>query len=272
MIIVRLKGGLGNQMFQYALGCALSERLKVPLKLDTRWFSISKNRKFGLDNFKIPPDILIQNRALGWFDFLRNEKPFFEKNPGFNNEVFILPDNTTLDGYWQSEKYFETVTDRLQKEFTLKKNFNPEASAWANKISNCEAVSVHVRRGDYLELKHQNIIGILPTSYYQKSAEVVNSKAKDAVFFIFSDDIAWVRENLKLPSQTEFVSETNMSDSEEMMLMSLCKHNIIANSSFSWWGAWLNKNPSKTVVAPRNWFADPKLANPDLIPLSWTQI
>ena len=273
MITVRLQGGLGNQMFQYALGRALSTRHTAPLRLDLSWFSTSKNRTYELDCFNIPHDVERVEKVGGIFNFLKQKKSVFvETTSGFNPRVFTLPDGTMLEGYWQSEKYFKDIEGIVRKEFTLKNGWGANAKKWADAITRGESVAIHVRRGDYLEQKHREILGVLSTDYYQKAAEIILSKTKEPIFFVFSDDMAWAKENVRLPSKTEFVSDKHITDAEEMILIGLCKHQIIANSSFSWWGAWLNRNREKIVIAPKNWFVDPTRVPKDLIPASWLQI
>jgi len=141
------------------------------------------------------------------------------------------------------------------------------------KIKEKNSVSLHIRRGDYLTMqKAIDTIGVCPLDYYDKAIREITRKIKNPTFFIFSDDINWVKENLKTNSPTIFVSGGKLKDYEELILMSKCKHNIIANSSFSWWGAWLNNNPNKIVIAPKKWFKDTSKNTRDLIPESWLKL
>jgi hypothetical protein len=271
MIIVKFQGGLGNQLFQYAFGRAVSKRLNTSLGLDTNWFRKSKNREFELDTFNV------EGKKIGilWrFFHYKKMKMFQEKTPNFDSEALKISDNSLLEGYWQSEKYFKDIQSELRQELTLKHSLGKTAEEWAQKIKKTESVSVHIRRGDYLDPKHADILGVIPLSYYENAANFLIGKNQRFIFFIFSDDIDWAKENIHLPGQSEFVSDGNrkIQPKEEMILMSICKHNIIANSSFSWWGAWLNTHSEKIVVSPKKWFLDEKRIPQDLIPSSWIQM
>lgn len=241
-------------MFQYAAARALALKKHALLRLDIKWFKKSSNRKFELDCFNIPDDILATVGKTHWSDFFD-----FLKKPA-------------RDEYFQSEKYFKDIEKTIRKEFSLRRPFRAEAENWAKKNSSTQSVSVHIRRSDYLWEKHKNIHGILPIQYYLDAAKIIAEKIPNAVFYVFSDDIPWAKENLKLPYPIEFVSSEKISGPEEMILMSVCKNNIIANSSFSWWGAWLNNQPNKIVITPKNWFIDKTKTPNDVIPNNWTRI
>lgn len=250
MIVIRLKGGLGNQMFQYAYGRDLSYRQKTVLKLDksflknTIWQRIIgvTPRKYELGEFNIKAK-------------LTNKK--------YKNR---------LEGYWQSEKYFKDIRKMICEDFTLKKESN-NFKKLAKIISQTNSVSVHFRRGDYAEKrKTKKYHGLLDTNYYQKALDIINEKVKNPHFFVFSDDPSWVKKNFKIKQPLTFISGSRkLTNSKELILMSLCKHNIIANSSFSWWGAWLNRNPSKIVIAPKKWFRA-KIEAKNLLPGDWIKL
>jgi hypothetical protein len=287
MIIVKLIGGLGNQMFQYALGRKLSHTKKYPFKLDISWY---KNKEFG-------PDIT-REYSLGHFNVIENfatdqeiakfayKKEFFYRlatkikrevfgigQIGFDRRVFATPDNSHLDGFWQSEKYFSDIRDILLREFTLKTGFSPAAEEIAKQEADADSVSLHIRRGDYVTDKRVvSTIGSCDMGYYRRAVDIIKKKIVQPVFFIYSDDIAWVRENLRLEAPAVYVSRPEFKDYEELTLMSRCKHNIVANSSFSWWGAWLNQNPQKTIIAPARWFKNSKANSKDIIPEAWIKI
>jgi len=224
------------------------------LKLDTSFYNKSHDRNYLLNNFNIHAGIASRTDIV--------IKKILKRAFGLRNQY--------LEDYYQGEKYFEDIKKTIGEEFTLKKPLGPEAQAVAENISKCEAVSLHVRRGDYVyNNKLKNIIQPLPATYYLNAIKTINEQANNPHLFIFSDDIEWVKNNLKLPSPATYVSQSAIRDDEELLLMSLCKHNIIANSSFSWWGAWLNKNPNKVVIAPEKWFNYETNVATDLIPQAW---
>lgn len=291
MIVSKIIGGLGNQMFQYAAGRALSLRLGAPFMLDTRDFSGYKlhqgfelKRLFNYD-IKVASDDELRN-ILGWQrakltqQILRRPQlknlrcksyvvePYFNYWDGINQ----LKDNCYIDGYWQSEQYFAEYADVVHKDFTFKLPISVKNIEIAQHISQVNAVSLHMRRGDYVTDKRNAFIGVCSLVYYREAIDTIKFKVDKPVFFVFSDDIAWVKNNLVLDKTAVFVGHNQGDESyNDMRLMSLCKHNIIANSSFSWWGAWLNANPSKIVIAPKQWFASKK-DDSDLVPASWLKI
>ena len=286
MIITKLTGGIGNQMFQYAMARAVAHLNKTGLMLDISWFDRVKThtrREYSLGNFNISGELFksgIFHRILFKISFLENlrspQKRYYIKEKQifhFDPEVFKISENVYLDGYWQNEKYFKDTEEIIRKEFTLKNPFNKTISEIAEKISEANSISLHIRRGDYIEDKITNQLhGVCSLGYYSKAIDRILEKVSKPSFFIFSDDIEWVKNNLKLNYSTVFVSDNPIKDSEELILMSKCKHNIIANSSFSWWGAWLNQNPQKIVIAPKQWFKDSSIQTDDLIPYSWQKI
>jgi len=292
MIITNIIGGLGNQMFQYAAGRALSLKLGVPLKLDTRDFSgyqlhqgFELNRLFNC-RAEIATDIDLA-KTLGWqraklvqrllrrpqLKNLRYKNFVVEPHFNYWSGINQLEDNKYLYGYWQSEQYFIEFADKIREEFTFKLPFSDQNAEIAEQISQVNAVSLHVRRGDYANsLKTTATHGLCSLDYYRAAIDYVSAHVNQPCFYIFSDDIAWVKSNLVLDKTTVFVSHNKDSESyNDMRLMSLCKHNIIANSSFSWWGAWLNSDVEKIVIAPKQWFAIPTETS-DLIPNNWIRI
>jgi len=287
MIIVKLTGGIGNQMFQYAMGRAVAIRNKTDLAMDISWFDRYKNnlapREYALDNFNISGKLLrtgIFHRILSKLTFLENLRPpqkrYYIKEKQifhFDPEVFKISKDVYLNGYWQNEKYFKDIEEIIRKEFTLKNPFSEIAFKIAKKISETNSVSLHIRRGDYVEDKITNQFhGICSLDYYLKAISIILEKVGRPSFFIFSDNIEWAKNNLKLNYPTIFVSDNPIKDSEELILMSQCRHNIIANSSFSWWGGWLNNNVGKIVIAPQKWLNDSSIDTSDLIPKSWIKI
>ena len=281
MIIVKLKGGLGNQMFQYACGRAISVQLGVPLALDISWFRDVSDRRFTLDQFNIQARIALEdeiakaNSSLQKaFDFFRTHKHVvIEKDQHFNPRVLETPDNAYLDGYWQSERYFLPITGKLLNEFGLKVPFSSYAADFARLMGDSNSISIHIRRGDYVNNpKFAAVHGALPVTYYEKAMKLIEQRVDNPRYFLFSDDPEWAEEHISSRYKIDIVSGSNATEGEELSLMSLCKHHIIANSSFSWWGAWLNQKQDKIVIVPKQWFVDPNRSMPDLIPGTWIQL
>ena len=285
MIIIKLIGGLGNQLFQYSLGRSLSIKNNDIFKLDLSDFEENKDRHYSLGNFKIIENFATQFeiakiKKSGVLKLVDKLKPYYKrtvikyKGYDFDPNILKLSGNFYLDGYWQSEKYFKDVENIIRKEIALKESLPPKYSELINKIKNSNSVSVHIRRGDYVaNKKFSAVYNLLDEKYYQRAVKFIAEKISDPRFFIFSDDIEWAKRNLDIPYPKIFVSgENEMKDYEELILMSLCKHNIIANSSFGWWGAWLNKNPDKIVISPDKWFNNETDSAKDLIPQNWIRL
>jgi hypothetical protein len=180
-----------------------------------------------------------------------------------------------LDGYWQSEKYFGDVADVIRKDFTVKRAPSAANAAWLDRIGATVSVSIHVRRGDYVTNADANKFhGTCGIDYYQRAVQMLSSRLGGRPeFFVFSDDPAWVRANLDLGSHPHHYVTNNdaQTNYEDLRLMSSCRHHIIANSTFSWWGAWLNASPDKVVVAPRRWFRADEMDDRDLVPSGWVR-
>ena len=178
-------------------------------------------------------------------------------------------------GYWQSEKYFKENKDAIRKEFSLKSPLSPKAQEASAKIARAKcSVSLHVRRGDYVsDAKTNQHHGTCGPGYYAQALEYIASKAgKDIAAFMFSDDIEWVKKNMLLPYSAIYVSSPEIPDYEELILMSQCRHHIIANSSFSWWGAWLDPRADKIIVAPKQWVQVGNSKMKDVVPEGWVRI
>ena len=171
-----------------------------------------------------------------------------------------------LEGYWQSDKYFQDVSTQLRREISLKAN-------GIAPIEDANAVSLHVRRGDYISNPVTNQFhGASSVTYYQAAIDYITQHISQPHFYIFSDDMEWVKQHLPLPQSVTYVSNGQLHDYEELVLMSHCQHHIIANSSFSWWGAWLNPSDQKIVIAPKQWFNNSAFDTTDLIPAAWIQL
>ena len=279
MIIVRISGGLGNQMFQYATARSLSLKHGVQMKLDLSFYSHQTLRKYSLNQFRIEEKIaskaeieLFKGKENPLGNLLRKfgcriESPSFyirdtlllnsatyTKNT-FDANIFTNVHNAYLDGYWQNELYFKDFKQQIFKDFSFKENYSLQYLSYANQIQNLNSISIHVRRGDYVNssMFKGSSLAITNLDFYQRSYQCILEKVKKASFFIFSDDIPWCKENLHFISNAIYI-EGLKNDVEELVLMSKCKHNIISNSTFSWWGAWLNQNSFQIVLAPRIWF------------------
>ena len=285
MIITKLIGGLGNQMFQYAAGRQLAYKLGVELKLDILDFDHYKLRKYELDVFNIQENFATAEEIADLTILKRNiierfisrllHKPYRPLptyiKESFNSEIMNMYDGVYLDGYWQSEKYFADIIEIIREEFIITTTQEGLNRKLADQIKSCNSVSLHIRRGDYVSNPETNKAhGICDIDYYLHCIEHLTKTVEHPHFFAFSDDIEWVRQNLKIPYPITFIENNGQDKSyEDLRLMSQCKHHIIANSSFSWWGAWLNPNEDKIVFAPRKWFANKDANIQDRIPNQW---
>ncbi|MGB9176273.1 MAG: alpha-1,2-fucosyltransferase [Methanoregula sp.] len=292
MIITQLIGGLGNQMFQYALGRRLSCMHNVPLKLDITGFKDYSLRTYRLNHFALHADfasdkdiddVKFHNRTgiLRTLDSLAGHlQPYYRRNvykePHFQYDPNILkckPD-VYLEGYWQTEKYFSHIADAIRRDFTIAENPDPRNREMADIIRDCEAVSLHVRRGDYVSNPVTNAYhGTCREDYYRQAIRIIEKQVENPRFFLFSDDPSWVSEHMDTGHPTTYMDINGPEkDYEDMRLLSLCRHHIIANSSFSWWGAWLCSNPGKMVIAPQRWFTKRDINTRDITPQEWTRI
>ena len=299
IIVTRLIGGLGNQMFQYATGQALADRMGAVLKLDVTDFDTYSLRKYELGDLQIRaelagpsdlkpfcrdkptesgvPSIFARiKRRLGF----RPPSVFGESGFGYDERITRISAPVYLDGYWQSEKYFKPIANQLRADFTL--SSAPDAPNQAilaaidaaNSPHNSAAVSLHVRRGDYVSnASTAQYHGACSLDYYKEAIAYIAARISEPHFFIFTDDPQWVSENLKTSYATTLV-QANGPDRGvfDLNLMKSCRHHVIANSSFSWWGAWLNAHPEKLVVGPKIWFKGAKHETNDLLPLDWVNL
>lgn len=284
MIAVNLIGGLGNQMFQYAFGFAIAHDKGIGLKLDISGFENYPLRRYGLDCFSLSPNFLTESDK-NFFKLKPRslfEKVFFHKRSNsanfyeeqhfhYDKRASLAPDNTYYKGYWQSELYFSNWRSSLLLEFQLRNPISSLALSYLKRIQSTYSVSLHIRRGDYLfDKKTNSVHWVCDLDYYRRAIQLLLSFYPYSTFVVFSDDILWCKRNLNFLKDPLFVEiNRSASDYEELYLMSICKHNIIANSTFSWWGAWLNQNPEKKVIAPNKWFNDELIDTSDLIPKSW---
>ncbi|MDR2562944.1 MAG: alpha-1,2-fucosyltransferase [Prevotellaceae bacterium] len=256
MKIICLQGGLGNQMFQYAFYRYMMKRGFV-VRLDAS--SKSLNDHTGFELLRVFPNIKIENKTNSYA--VRRIKHIIFSNLQKHRFGFVAKDEASdlrertfsewlYYGYWQQYAYINEMREELMNDFyftSLDEN-NVEA---AEQMQRAASVSVHIRRGDYTTGKIFS--GICTADYYSAAVKLIENKIKNPVFFVFSDDVEWVRKNIVIP-QAQYIDKNSGTNSfRDMQLMSLCKHNIIANSSFSWWGAWLNANVNKTVILPKKW-------------------
>jgi hypothetical protein len=282
-ITVKLSGGLGNQLFQYACARNLADVHKTDLKLDVSSYDDEPNgRKYMINYFNTsasisPIDDLLPHRDIISnlvFKICKPSNYFVEKHFHYDPNIKTLPNGTYLDGYWQSEKYFKRSESIIRREFVVLDPPSPKNQKIIDKIKSCESVSLHIRRGDYVtNPKTNTLYGTCPPEYYEKAMQYVKGKVKRPVYFIFSDDPKWIQSNM-ITGYPQTVVDINGPDSahEDLRLMSYCKHHIIANSSFSWWGAWLSNNQKKIVVAPSKWFNNYHKDEQDIIPEQWVRI
>ncbi|ENM5934579.1 alpha-1,2-fucosyltransferase [Vibrio mimicus] len=263
MIIVKIIGGLGNQMFQYALARSIELQTNTEVKLDLQGFDTYQlHNGYRLNCFNIAEKIATKSEVEKYIGsnnyFYRAIRRFCpsllkmfqtEKNhTKYDGSLFELK-RAYLDGYWHNGKYFEPVREQLLKEFTIKGELSKGVRELRTRIVSSQSVSIHVRRGDFL--KHPDV-GVLDIDYYKRAVECILSNVESPEFYMFSDDIEWCIEHLNFIENCHFVDST-IDELDDLMLMSSCKHNIIANSTFSWWGAWLNSNHNKIVVCPKVW-------------------
>lgn len=297
MIIVKIEGGLGNQLFQYAFARGVSSRLKTEFRIDKSPFDIYyKFHKYALDNFNIKGALAKDSDFFGFIWFKRQHKlftffynhlrfrkkllPFYFREQTFHFDPSVFSrDNTYFEGYWQTEKYFKDLEAELQDELTINKPMSEYSKEILEKIKGSTAVSIHVRRGDYVTgstvSNVPHIYGTCSMDYYKNAIEYITKRVPAPHFFIFSDDYDWSVENFKsLNYPTICIHNGSDKNYEDLILMSNCKHNIIANSSFSWWGAWLNRNKEKIVIAPQKWFNAPKPGTntDDVVPETWIKL
>ncbi len=286
-----MKGGLGNQLFQYAAGRALSIRQvkssesEVILKIDINGYGenngIDTMRHYSLSPFNIRANIATNSEIrklkypFGIFSkgmrFIKNNI-FHQYHLGFSKTIYEYSRNIYLDGFFQSEKYFLDNETIIRDDLKLIKPLGVEAKKILEQIHlHSQAVSVHVRRGDYVNDANTNQFhGTCSKDYYRDAVDHITSQiGKDINLYIFSDDIDWVRRNIRFDYPTTYVSSIDIKDYEELYLMSQCDHHIIANSSFSWWGAWLDERSSKIIVAPKQWLRNKTSAELGILPRSW---
>lgn len=299
--IVKLVGGLGNQMFQYAFAYALAKSFGIDVTLDMTWFEAVKThenvtpRAFELDVFNIKYDVATKEdlqkivptpkrskfQKFLWEIFkIEKYKPLGNTyiqyaSYDYDKNLFVCPDYLYYDGYFQNEKYFKPVRKELLESFHSNIALDEKNKQMLDKIVLENSVSIHVRRGDYVTLEcASDFHGTCPLEYYEKAIENISTKirnsGKEPHFFLFSDDIEWTIKNLKIEYPFTVVDFNQGKGWLDLNLMKSCKHNILANSSFSWWAAWLNENPNKIIIAPKKWTS--KKTKGSITPREWVKL
>ena len=292
-ILVRLWGGLGNQMYQYALAKKLSIlNNDAEIKLDISYFDnyywpfelnklnikaslASKDDIFEFDNGSLSKKAGHLIDKIPWIrvkDFIRKpfSKVYTEPKVSFCPEVLNIRQDVYLKGYWSSYKYFDDIRNILLDDFSFKEMMNDENKRISELIlASDSSISLHVRRGDYISLPDAKKVFRSPyeDGFYDRAVTEIEKKIDNPEFFLFSDDPEWVKDNIKIKHKHTLVNINKKNNNYwDMKLMSLCKHNIIANSTFSWWAAYLNQNKNKIVFAPKAWINDSRYIIEDMIP------
>lgn len=290
-VIVRIYGGLGNQLFMYACGLALACRRQAPLQMDVGFLTSEQYRPFGLGIFNLratfaEPGTVRRIRGFGdsklsreWFHFRRSlglaHNPNYVRESGwrFNAPVVTATTPCYLKGHWMSERYFADHAADIRQDLTFREPPTGRNAEIAAEIAACpNPVSIHVRRGDYLAGSNAAIYASLGQTYYRRALDAVRQRVAQPRFFCFSDDPQAARRELDLPPDTVFVEHNGTAAHEDLRLMTLCRHHIIANSTFSWWGAWLATGSDQIVIAPHQWWIHPDYDDTDIIPERWLRL
>lgn len=284
MIITRFYGGLGNQLFQYSFARSLANKYELPCKADITFYNSNKSRTYVLDKLGIEIELASDQEISNLHTHISKKVKFLSKKRYhqlneheqryfcFDQSHFQLhrPKGLFVDGYWQNLNYLSidlNLTDTFNPNLLMSEYKNTLADLWAT-----ESVAIHVRRGDYVNDKHTNEVhGTCSYQYYSKAIDWLNNRVENPRYFIFSDDIAWCKANF-IGEDYEFISNPNVGEWIDFRLMMNCKHQVIANSSYSWWAAWLNGNPEKKIIAPQTWFKNGNWDVSGLIPGDWLRI
>lgn len=298
MIIVRLVGGLGNQLFQYAIARRMSVETRQPLKLDLTAYEAYPLRAYSLRPFNTCQDVATPDEirrvrpspdeagTVSWpsrvLRNLRYSKTWIRERTPYAYDPRVVQAggdvhdvyDIYLEGYWANEAYFKPIEAMIRQEFTITPEPEGENLAAARAIAAAESVCLHVRRGDYAtDPATLGFHGLASLSYYEQAVARLTQTVADPHFFIFSDDPAWVREHLRLTHTATYVTHNSADkDYEDLRLMASCRHHIIANSSFSWWGAWLAQRPGQVVIAPAKWLNQPGIETSGATPAHWVRL
>jgi hypothetical protein len=270
-VIFDVMAGLGNQLFQYAAARATSLRLGCPLYLNIDWFDRYTDRELALNAFKIVGTLF---RGTKWEKFRDRNYPRLAPRVEYlgndiDQRIFAAQPGMRFMGNWQSEVYFRAFTQQIREEVSLSVPLSENSRRVIDQIRSRSAVAVHVRRGDYIsDPATRKIYATCAPDYYQRaSAKLREMVSTDVTFFLFSDDIDWATQNLKFLGNCIPVDCNGQNRPwEDLALMAACNHNIIPNSTFSWWAAWLNPNPNKIVISPAVWYIQPNMSNRNIVP------
>ncbi len=282
MIITELNGGLGNQLFQYAAGLSLALKHQTTLKVSIQFKNNDTSRNLGLSHFNTNVIEANQeeinqlyssstlNRSIQALLPPPFKHYFREKHFAYQSGFNKLGPNVYLKGYWQSELYFSSIADQVKATFTLKPEYYSSVLSLIEEIKTSESVSIHIRKGDYLLHPYSEYYASLESAYYITAIAALQEQHPQLKLFVFTDDPNWVNENLHLASPYRLISGIETSSMyEDFQAMLSCKYHIIANSSFSWWTAWLSAREGKKVIAPKQWFKNGPTDTQDLVPKSW---
>lgn len=292
MVIIRLKGGMGNQMFQYAFGRRIAQQLNTELRIDLSLLLDRARgeehvyRDYDLTIFKVPHQFVVSPTILRLLYKTKSSKvckltrewlakgKHYVKEPHFEVVEQLLKQpspNTIYEGWWQSERYFSDISEDIKNVFTFVHPLLKKSEDLMQQIKNTKAICLNVRRTDFLKVDNLNTTN---KDYFFRAADAMAEKVKKPHFFIFSDDIAWCRTHLKLNYPTTVVGHEHKGEKfgNYMRLMKACQHFIIPNSSFAWWAVWLNEHQDKIVIAPKNWFNQKEHDTSDLVPKEWIRM
>jgi hypothetical protein len=294
MIIAKLYGGLGNQMFQYATAKKMASLLDAELKLDITHFDKKElpnglpYRSYDLDIFNNIKERIATPKEIGLFKNnsgtllergirrIRNtvvpHTVVYEPHFHFYAELLNKKGHLYLEGYWQSEKYFKDIGTLIRKQFQLNVDLNTEGKELLQRIESTNAICLNVRRQEFASNPHvDQFIGL---DYISNAIQLMSEKIASPTFFIFSDELTWCKSNLKIDHPHLFVEERLYGEKFKdcLFFMRSCKHYIIPNSTFGWWAAWLNENQDKIVIAPENWLKDKTKKTTDIFPESWIKL
>lgn len=296
MVLVRLMGGMGNQLFQYAAATGLAKKLGTEVKIDLTLleerpdnphhvirdyelhaFNIKESfaSKSEIERFNPEPVTLaakILNRIKRTFS---QPQVYIQPNHAFDNSFWNLQNDCCIVGSFQSAKFFKGAEAELRELYQLNISLDEKSNVSLNKIQNTNSVCLHIRRGDYVSNEHYSkMIGAKSNDYYYNALKKIAATQNDIAVFVFSDDIEWCKQNLKFEYPATFMDDNNCNNNhhQQFKLMSSCKHFVISNSTFSWWAAWLGSFKNKIVIAPQTWFADGSQQENDIVPEEWVRM
>lgn len=281
-VVVRVTGGLGNQLFQFSAGLAVSKRLGARLRVDASAYAKDPLRRYRLDCLAEPPEQVSEQELQsllqpGWI-----ARKLLRKRPlrvirhleaSYRPEVQVVAEGCYLDGYWQSQEYFRPIRDEIRSRLQFQSSLSPSNGQLASLAQAKRVASLHVRRGDYVAVPSlRDWHGVLPLEYYERALELLDSRFGLEGVFVFTDDPEWVRSNLATELPMTIVSNGKSDELEELSVMKSCRYHVIANSSYSWWGAWLSDAEPAAIVAPSQWFATDKEDASAIVPSEWNLV